>query len=720
MQERYAQAQTPETVIKQTAVAVTRCSRDFLYLSANQVYADWIGRPLNEIVHRPILQVLGKDAFELLLPHFCRVLAGEDVHYEQETYFQGIGPRWISADYTPTLDADGNIDGWVTVVVDITERRRAEKALRESEGRFRLAVQAGKMYAYEWNVATDVIIRSGDVAGVLGLTGEASLTREQLLASVHPDDRAQFATTVTERTPEDPKIQITYRVLRPDGSVVWLEKTAHAFFDEGGRIVRMIGIVANITERKQTDEAIRESEMRYRRIVETTNEGVWLLDSALNNSYVNRRMAEMLGYEPEEMLRRSVFDFYFPEDVERKRQVLTRRQQGLREQIEERMRRRDGSELWVRLAATPVFKANGEFDGALAMASDITEWKRAEEAVRESEKRFRLVANTAPVMIWMSGPDRQPTYFNNLWLEFTGQSEVDLQNGLPGLLHSEDRQRSIDIYREAFAQRRPFSKECRLRRHDGEYRWMLDIGVPRFHEDGSFAGYIGSCVDVTEQKLAEEARSSLSRRLIEAHEEERTWIARELHDDVTQRLALLAVSLEDLKQDHPSPNGEASRHIDEVQRQVQQIGKDIQALSHRLHSSKLDYLGLEAASAGFCRELSELQKVEIDFHSESVPKDLPKEVSLCLFRVLQESLQNAVKHSGARHFQVSLCETKDELALTVRDSGVGFDLAQTINRHGLGLTSMKERLKLIDGKLLIDSQLQRGTTIQALVPQHPR
>jgi PAS domain S-box-containing protein len=591
-----------------------------------------------------------------------------------------------------------------------------EQVLRESEERFRLALQAGQMYAYEWDVATDRVVRSGDVAGVLGFTSEASLTRQQLLDSVHPDDKAQFANTITARTPENPNIHITYRVLRPDGSVVWLEKTAHALFDESGRMVRMIGLVANITPRKRTDEAIRESEMRYRRIVETTNEGVWLLDSTLHNSYVNRQMAEMLGYEPEEMVGRSVFDFYFPDDIENKKQVLARRQQGVREQIEERLRRRDGSELWVRLAATPVFKLNGEFDGALAMVSDITDRKRAEEAVRESEKRFRLVANTAPVMIWMSGLDRQPTYFNHLWQEFTGQSESVLQNGLPGLLHPDDRQRSIDAYREAFAQRRPFRKECRLRRHDGEYRWMLDIGVPRFNEDGSFAGYIGSCVDVTEHKLAEEARSSLSRRLIEAQEEERTWIARELHDDINQRLALLLVDLESLKQDHPSSNGEARHRIDAVRKRVEQIGDDVQALSHRLHSSKLQYLGLEAASAGFCRELSEARNVEIRFHSESVPKDLPKEVSLCLFRVLQEALQNAVKHSGTRHFQVSLCDGTNELALTVRDLGVGFDPEGAINRHGLGLTNMNERLKLVGGKLFIDSQPQRGTTIQARVP----
>jgi PAS domain S-box-containing protein len=151
---------------------------------------------------------------------------------------------------------------------------------------------------------------------------------------------------------------------------------------------------------------------------------------------------------------------------------------------------------------------------------NIAAREQAENAVKESEERFRLVANTAPVLIWMSGTDKQPTYFNQLWLDFTGRSEADLQAGLAGIVHPEDYQKCSEIYTQAFDQRQPFKKECRLRRRDGQYRWMLDIGVPRFHENGSFAGYIGSSVDVTEQKLAEEALSSVNRRLIEAQEQD--------------------------------------------------------------------------------------------------------------------------------------------------------------------------------------------------------
>ena len=150
------------------------------------------------------------------------------------------------------------------------------------------------------------------------------------------------------------------------------------------------------------------------------------------------------------------------------------------------------------------------------------------------------------------------------------------------------------------------------------------------------------------------------------------------------------------------------------------LASDIQALSHRLHSSKLEYLGLGAAAEGFCKELSAGQNVEIDFQSRGIPNNLPQEISLCIFRVLQEALQNAVKYSGARRFEVSLAGALNEIELTVRDSGIGFEPEKAIDGHGLGLTSMKERLKMVDGYLSIDSKPQTGTTIYARVPLAPR
>jgi PAS domain S-box-containing protein len=337
--------------------------------------------------------------------------------------------------------------------------------------------------------------------------------------------------------------------------------------------------------------------------------------------------------------------------------------------------------------------------------------RESELHLRESEERFRLVANTAPVMIWMSGLDRKPTYFNQLWLDFTGLSETDLRNGLVGIVHPEDRSEGLDIYRRRFDQRQPFRKECRLRRYDGQYRWMLDVGVPRFHKDGYFAGYIGSCIDVTDHKLAEAALSDMTRKLVAAQEKERTRIARELHDDINQRLAMLAVELEQVQND-PS---EIQQRVSELRKQTIEISNGVQALSHDLHSSQLEYLGAVAGMKSWCKEFGERQGMEIDCRQD-VRSTLPQELGLCLFRVLQEALHNAAKHSGVKRIEVQLHEESDEIHLTIRDLGKGFDVEAAKKGQGLGLTSMQERVRSVNGKIAIESKPMGGTTIHVRVP----
>jgi PAS domain S-box-containing protein len=353
----------------------------------------------------------------------------------------------------------------------------------------------------------------------------------------------------------------------------------------------------------------------------------------------------------------------------------------------------------------------------MVLAALAEEHEQAAHVVRESEERFRLVANTAPVMIWMAGTDRLCSYVNRPWLEFTGRPlGAELGNGWAEGVHNEDLKRCLKTYSQAFDRREPFQMEYRLRRNDGEYRWILDIGVPRFNADGNFAGYIGSCLDITDRKLAEEALASVGRRLIEAHEEERTWIARELHDDIMQRIALLAIELEQCDHQALGSVVDVHKYLQSTRQRISELGNDIQALSHRLHSSKLEYLGFVGGVKSFCRELSEQRNVRIEFKHSDIPAAIPKEISLCLFRVLQEALQNAVKHSAAQNFTVELHGTKEGISLTVSDSGIGFDWQDAMNRRGLGLISMRERLRLVNGELSIQSVPGRGTIVLARVP----
>jgi signal transduction histidine kinase len=206
-----------------------------------------------------------------------------------------------------------------------------------------------------------------------------------------------------------------------------------------------------------------------------------------------------------------------------------------------------------------------------------------------------------------------------------------------------------------------------------------------------------------------------SHRLIEVLEQERARIARELHDDIGQRVALLTIELE-LQQNSPDLPAAVRSRISELRKQSFEIATDVQSLSHTLHSSKLEYLGLATAMQLFCKEFAELQSVEVDFKTHDLPSPLSHNISLCLFRVLQEALRNSVKHSGVRHFEVRLWATSDEIHLTVADSGVGFNVEAAKESRGLGLVSMEERLKLVDGTFSVESQLQRGTTIRARVP----
>ncbi len=342
---------------------------------------------------------------------------------------------------------------------------------------------------------------------------------------------------------------------------------------------------------------------------------------------------------------------------------------------------------------------------------------REELALRESEERFRLLANTAPVMIWMSGSDKKCDYFNERWLEFTGRAlQNELGDGWAEGVHPEFRETCLETYVEAFDRRESFRMEYPLRRHDGEYRWISDIGVPRFNLDGSFAGYIGSCTDVTDHKLAEEALADVGRRLIEAQEAERTWIARELHDDITQRIALLSIELAKWELEVAAPASEALDLIRRIGERLLGISRDIRALSHRLYSSELECVGLVAAVDGFCKEQCEQQKVHIEFNHTAIPRDIPKETSLCIFRIVQEALQNAIKHSGVRKFTVALSGTAGEIEVTISDLGVGFDQQDLSKRYGLGLISMRERLQLVHGEFSIKSAPGRGTTIHGRIP----
>ena len=356
--------------------------------------------------------------------------------------------------------------------------------------------------------------------------------------------------------------------------------------------------------------------------------------------------------------------------------------------------------------------------GISGIARDITERKFAEEALRASEERLRLAQQAARIGTF----DWNIRTGVNAWTP-----ELDAMYGLPpggfggtqtafeNLVHPDDRAGVIKLVDAAMKSGQPTTGEWRVVWADGSVHWIAGRWQVFMDASGEPSKMIGVNIDVTERKLAEAALSNVTRKLIDAQEQERTRIGRELHDDMGQRLSMVAIELQQLHED-PLVLPEVRNRTGELQKQISEIAADIQSLSHELQSAKLQYLGIAGAMRSFCQEFGKQQKVEIDFQSHDLPGPLSADISLCLFRVLQEALHNSAKHSGVRQFEVRLWGTSDEIHLAVKDSGAGFDREAAKESRGFGLISMQERLRLVGGVLSINSQPKGGTTIHARVP----
>jgi PAS domain S-box-containing protein len=348
-----------------------------------------------------------------------------------------------------------------------------------------------------------------------------------------------------------------------------------------------------------------------------------------------------------------------------------------------------------------------------------TRRRRVELALRESERHFHVMADTAPIMIWRSATDAACDFFNKPWLDFRGRTmEQEKGSGWIEGIHADDRTACTDDYLKAFEAREPFRLEYRLQRADGEYRWVLDIGVPRYDDAGGFAGYIGSAIDITDRKRVEEQNQDLAGRLISVQEEERTRIARDLHDDVSQQLAGLSILLSTLRRvaGRRGAEPDVDGTILTIQTRTSALADTVRNLSHELHPSVLEHAGLVETLRRHCADVEKHYLLKVIFRAADRLDSLRPEVALGLFRVAQEALTNVVRHARARSVQVQLTATDEGIELRVVDDGIGFVSSERVG-SGLGLRSIDERVRLIRGIVCVDSHPGRGTTLLVRIPQ---
>jgi PAS domain S-box-containing protein len=306
----------------------------------------------------------------------------------------------------------------------------------------------------------------------------------------------------------------TEAVLETGGRQIAVSIVIAPIRDAGNRVSASLTICQDITDRRQNDRTFRDSERRYREIVETANEGIWTLDDQAKITFVNRRMADLVGYLPEEMIGQRKWDFMFGEDVAAMKALFERRRQGVAEEVADiRFRHHDGREIWTLMAARPLHDGAGRFIGALDLFSDITERRRAEQALRDSEERFRTLADNIAQLAWMADETGRVFWYNRRWFEYTGRTLEEMQRrGWQEVHHPDHVQSVIEKISRCFETGEIWEDTFPLRARDGTYRWFLSHALPIRDERGAITRWFGTNTDVTDRREAEEALLEADRR----------------------------------------------------------------------------------------------------------------------------------------------------------------------------------------------------------------
>ncbi|MEI9974912.1 MAG: PAS domain-containing protein [Ignavibacteriota bacterium] len=352
-------------------------------------------------------------------------------------------------------------------------------------------------------------------------------------------------------------------------------------------------------------------------------------------------------------------------------------------------------------------------------------WRgRNARAKEEQLAWFYAVANDTPAYLWMADPKMENSFLNAPLAKFLGSGPASLRDAWTAAIHPDDAERARSNFREHMKRQTGYTHEYRLRRYDGEYRWVVSQAVPRFSKGGEFLGFAGSLLDVTGRRLAEgrlrEANKrlqELSSRLIGAQEEERKRLARELHDDLSQQIAALSLATGNLKRQIPADCGDARTQIDAIHGKLVLLAEGVRRMSHELHPAVLQYSGLEPAMRSYCEEFGALAALDIDLEVEGSFEGVAPDAALCLFRVAQEALRNVVKHAKVSQARVELRRENGALTLRVSDRGVGMETGRAASQAGLGLLNIQERARLVGGKAEIRSIPGEGTTVTVEVPE---
>ncbi len=647
--------------------------------------------------------------------------------------------KYLHAIGKPVFDKSGDILEFVGTTLDITERKRAEQELRKAEEHIRAILEYSPNWIFLKDTEGRYLLVNREIERVFGISQEQIKGKTD--SEIFPPEQA------VEYRANDLKVlraglamefeEITAMEDGPHTSIV------HKFplFDAHGNIYATGGVATDITERKRAEEARRYSEEQYRTVVETATDAVISIDEASQIQFVNPAATKIFGYDTSELIG-SPLMMLMPEFLRDPhktgvRRYLTTNQRHLNWQgVELIGQRKNGDEFPVEVSFGEITKQGRSiFTGFIR---DITERKQAEEALRASEGELRkIVAQLelerahlveAQEVAKMGSWDLNLKTMDVAWSEQTHHIfETDPATFHPTrakfreFIHPEDRAKVDGALLASEHKRSPSTVEYRIVMPDGRIKFLEEQWQAFHNEEGEPIRVAGTCRDVTERAQAEEELKRLSVKLLRLQDEERRRIARDLHDSTGQDLIALATMLGQLRGSVSSSERKSRRLLSECKTLADQCIRHIRTLSYVLHPPALDHAGLRDAIRDYVKGFTKRSGVQVELELAPRLGRMEQDIELALFRVVQESLANIQRHSGSPRAKIRI-HRNSELTLEISDIGRGVS-ANNAQRGkeapgfevGVGIPSMRERVKLIGGQLDIDST-SHGTTVRVTIP----
>jgi len=502
---------------------------DHVFTMANAAYLHLVGR--ENIVGRPVREalpeVVGQGFIDLLdrVYHRGQPFVGRSIRIalSQEP---GSAPeeRFLDFVYQPIFGTDGAVSGIFVQGHDVTEQKRSEDALRASESRLRLAIDAGRMAVWELDVATDTLVGSPELYQLLGFPADARPSIAEIRARYYPGERERMQAAGQEAMARGERfVEVEFRYIRPDEAIRWMLLRAEMKLNPDRTPARAVGVILDITDQKRVEDALRESEQRFRLVAESAPVMLWMGDQHGKCVYLNRAQREFWGVEQEVV---ADFDWgttVHPEDHEALYGPFS---QGMQAHAPfataARLQRADGEYRVVSTNAQPRFSPSGEFLGMIGVNVDITENRQTERALRESEERFRAIANSIDQLIWATQPNGYHDYYNQRWYEYTGVPEGTTDGeGWNDMFHPDDQERAWSIWRQCLKSGEPYHIEYRLKHRSGQYRWVLGRAQPVRDDQGRITRWFGTCTDIHDFKQAQEELRESRERAVRTEEETR-------------------------------------------------------------------------------------------------------------------------------------------------------------------------------------------------------